>query len=159
MYEMNRNKLTQRISDERTKIERTVRSITELLQEIEVAVPRHRKFFEELTAKNLVEVYSGIERIFERIANEIDMHMPSRGGWHKDLLAQMAARSPERPPVISEVTRRSLRQLLKFRHKVNNIYGDELIYAKAEKHAKQVRKLFDNVSEELDTFTDFLSET
>lgn len=77
IYEMNRSKLIQRIADERAKIEQVVRSITELLQEIEVAIPRHRKFFEELTAKKLVEGYSGIERIFERIAREVDMHAPS----------------------------------------------------------------------------------
>jgi hypothetical protein len=71
----------------------------------------------------------------------------------------MAERRSERPPVVSEVTRRRLKRLLKFRHKVNNIYGDELIYDRAEKHAKRVSKLFDNVTEELDAFTAFLSET
>ena len=109
----------------------------ELLQEIEVATPHHRKFFEELTAKKLAEVSSGIERIFERIANEIDKYLPKGERWHTDLLTQMAERRPERPPVILEVTRRRLRRLLKFRHKVNNIYSDELIYEKAEKHAKR----------------------
>ena len=71
----------------------------------------------------------------------------------------MVERRPERPPVISEGTRRRLRQLLRFRHKVNNIYGDELIYEDAEKHAKQVGKLFESLAEELDAFNAFLNGT
>ena len=152
IYEMNQIKLIQRITDERAKIERVVSSITELLQEIEVAIPRHRKFFEELTAKKLVEVYNGIERIFERIAREVDMHTPKGNQWHNNLLKQMAERQPERPPVVSQETLPRLKELLDFRHKVNNIYGDELIYEKAE-------ELFATVSEELDTFIAFLTET
>ena len=97
IYEMNQIKLIQRITDERAKIERVISSITELLREIEVAVPRHRKFFEELTAKKLAEVYSGTERIFERIAREVDMHTPRGSQWHNNLLKQMAERRPERP--------------------------------------------------------------
>ena len=149
IYEMNQIKLIQRIADERAKIDRVVGSITELLQEIEVATPRHRKFFEELTAKKLVEVYSGIERIFERIASEVDMHTPRGNRWHNDLLEQMAKRQPERPPVIAQKTLLRLKELLDFRHKVNNIYGDELIYEKAEEHAKPITELFTAVSEEL----------
>lgn len=158
IYEMNQIKLIQRITDERAKIERVISSITELLREIEVAVPRHRKFFEELTAKKLAEVYSGTERIFERIAHEVDMHTPRGSQWHNNLLRQMAERRPERPPVISEKTLPRLKELLDFRHKVNNIYGDELIYAKAEEHAKPIEALFAIVSEELDTFIAFLTE-
>ena len=159
IYIVNRDELIQRISDERTKIDRTIGSITELLQEIAIATPHHRKFFEELTANKLAEVYSGIERIFERIANEIDKHLPKGERWHTDLLTQMAERHPERPPVISEGTRRRLRQLLKFHHKVNNIYGNELIYEEVEKHAKQVGKLFESVVEELNAFNAFLNGT
>ena len=160
IYEVNRDKLIQRITGERGKIERVVASITELLQEIEVAVPRHRKFFEELTAKKLVEVYSGIERIFERIAREVDMHTPTGNQWHNDLLQQMAERRPEqRPPVITQKTLLRLKELLDFRHKVNNIYGDELIYEKAEEHAKPIAELFTAVSEKLNRFIAFLTET
>ena len=158
-YRVNRDELIQRITDERTKIDRTIGSIMELLQEIEVATPHHRKFFEELTAKKLAEVYSGIERIFERIANEIDKQLSKGERWHTDLLTQMAERCPERPSVISEGTQQKLGQLLRFRHKVNNLYGDDLIYEKAEAHAMSITELFTSVSEDLDTFISFLTET
>ncbi len=159
IYKVNREKLIQRIFDERQKIEKTVERIGRALEKIDVLPSDAREFVERALAADLAEVYTGFEKIFERIANEVDKAVPSGGQWHNDLLTQMAERRSERPPVISEVTRRRLRRFLRFRHKVNNIYGDELIYEKAEKHAKRVGKLFKNVSEELDAFAAFLSNT
>ncbi len=158
-YIVNRNKLIQRISDERRKIERTVRGIANALQDIEIIATNHKKYVEKTIASDLAEVYSGIERIFERIAREVDMQMPSGSRWHNDLLEQMAKRQPERPPVISPNTLPRLKELLDFRHKVNNIYREELIYEKAEEHAKPIGELFATVSKELDTLIAFLTET
>ncbi len=158
-YIVNRDKLIQRISDERTKIERTVRGIASALQDIEIIAANHKKYVEKTIASDLAEVYSGIERIFERIAREVDMQIPKGNRWHNDLLEQMAKRRPERPPVISPNTLPRLKELLDFRHKVNNIYRDELMYEKAEEHAKPIGDLFATVSKELDTLIAFLTET
>ena len=158
IYKVNRDRLIQRISDERTKIERTIRGIANALQDIEIIATNHRKYVEKTIASDLSEVYSGIEKIFERIAREVDMHIPSGGEWHSELLAQMSEPRGERPSVISEETCRKLKKLLKFRHRVNNIYRYELIYEKAEEHAKPIAELFATVSEELDTFAAFLTE-
>ena len=158
-YIVNRNKLIQRIADERTKIERTVRGIANALQDIEIIAANHKKYVEKTIASDLVEVYSGIERIFERIAREVDMQIPRGSRWHNNLLEQMAERRPERPPVISLNTLSRLKELLDFRHKVNNIYRDELIYEKAEEHAKPIGDLFATVSKELDTLIAFLTGT
>ena len=159
IYKVNRDRLIQRISDERTKIERTVRGIANALQDIEKAPPNYKKYIEKTVANDLADVYRGIERIFERIAREVDMHIPSGGEWHSELLVQMSESRGERPPVISEETCRKLKKLLKFRHRVNNIYRYELIYEKAEEHAKPIAGLFATVSEELDIFAAFLTET
>ena len=159
IYIVNRTKLIQRISDERTKIERTVRGIANALQDIEIIAANHKKYVEKTIASDIAEVYSGIERIFERIAREVDMQMPRGSRWHNDLLEQMAERQPERPPVISSNTLPKLKELLNFRHKVNNIYRYELIYEKAEEHAKPIGDLFATVSKELDTLIAFLTET
>ena len=158
-YRVNRDKLIQRISDERKKIAGTVGRIERALEKIDILPVDAREFIERALAADLAEVYTGFEKIFERIANEIDKHLPEGERWHTDLLTQMAERRPERPPVISEGTRRRLRQLLRFRHKVNNTYGDELIYEKAEEHAKPIGDLFATVSKELDTLIAFLTET
>lgn len=158
-YEVNRESLVQRISDERDKIERTVRGINNALQDIDTVAENHRKYVEKTIASDLVEFYNGIERIFERIAREVDKQIASGSKWHRDLLTQMVEHRGKRSPIISKTTERRLNRLLKFRHRMNNIYRYELIYEKAEKHAKRVSKLFDNVSKELDAFTAFLRET
>ena len=158
IYEMNRKRLTQRINDELDKIEGTLERIHRGLDNIDVLPVQAREFIENTIATDLADIYNGIERIFERIAREVDTHIPTRSRWHKNLLAQMAEKRPERRPVISENTRRELEELLEFRHKVNNIYGRELKYEKTIPHAKSIDTLFANVSQDLNTFTDSLEK-
>ncbi len=128
IYEMNRKKLTQRINDECVKIESTMDAIVKGLEDIETVPTNYKDYIEETMANKLADVYKGIERIFERIASEVDGYTPRGSRWHKDLLEQMTKQRPERPPVISQETYPLLSYLLEYRHKVNNIYADELIY-------------------------------
>ncbi len=153
IYEMNRKRLTQRINDELEKINQTLERIRRGLEKIEVVPIDVREFIENTIATDLADVYRGIENIFLRIAREVDMHMPTGSGWHKNLLAQMAEQRAERSPVVSENTYLRLKKLLEFRHKVNNIYGEALIYEKTEPHAKSIDALFANVSQDLRIFT------
>ena len=156
IYEMNRKRLTQRINDELKKIESAVGGIAKALEDIEVLPIAARPYIQESIAKKLVDVYNGMENIFKRVAREVDMHLPTGDSWHKNLLTQMTAQRPERPPVISEQTFLRLETLLRFRHKFNNIYGEELVYEEIAPHAKSIDKLFASVSEDLSIFTDFL---
>jgi len=158
IYEMNRKRLTQRINDELVKIESTVESIAKALEDIKAAPPNYSQYIEESIGKKLADVYHGMENIFERIAREVDMHVPTGDTWHKDLLAQMTEQRPERPPVIPENTFPRLEKLLKFRHAFNNIYGEDLVYEEIEPHAKSIDELFANVSQALHTFTDSLEK-
>ena len=159
IYEMNRKKLTQRINDELVKIEDTLARIRRGLEKIKVVPVDVREFIENTIATDLADIYSGIERIFERIANEVDAHLPRGSRWHKKLLEQMAKQRPERPPVISEKTFLQLGELLDFRHKVNNIYGRELKYDNTLVHAETIDKLFASVSHDLNTFTNSLAKS
>lgn len=158
IYEMNRKRITQRINDELDKIDGILERIQRGLDNIDVLPVQAREFIENTIATDLADVYRGIENIFLRIAREVDMHVPRGSRWHKNLLAQMAEKRPERCPVISENTRRELEELLEFRHKVNNIYGKELKYEKTIPHAKSIDELFASVSEDLSIFTDFLAK-
>lgn len=65
-------------NDECTKIEVTVGAIAKALEDIEVLPIAARQYVEESIANKLADVYRSIERIFERIANEVDADM-SRG--------------------------------------------------------------------------------
>ena len=75
----------------------------------------------------LHDFYTGCERIFLRIAKDIEGDVPQDEHWHIDLLKRMAAeRGDVRPEVISEDLARTLRPYLGFRHVFRNIYGHEL---------------------------------
>ena len=158
IYEMNRKRLTQRINDELDKIDGILERIQRGLDNIDVLPVQAREFIENTIATDLADVYRGIENIFLRIAREVDRHVPTGSRWHKNLLAQMTEKRPERPPVISENTSLQLEALLDFRHKVNNIYGRELRYEKTIPHAKSIDVLFASVSQDLNTFTDSLEK-
>ncbi len=151
-YKVNKRKLITRITDEREKIERVAKEITESLQDIDEVPVKYRKGQEALLAQNVVNFYTGLENIFKRIAQDIDMHIPTDDGWHKDLLQQMVSSHGLRPPVISQKTFVCLKRILKFRHRFRNIYVFELNTQKVLKNAKRVHKVFDNLSTELDVF-------
>jgi predicted nucleotidyltransferase len=153
IYKVDRSELIQRISDERNKIEGTVKKIEERLEKIKKAPAEYREEIETTIAKNLVDCYRGMENIFRRIALDVDLRMPDGSRWHKELLTQMAEpQTEQRPPVISQETFERLQELLEFRHVFNNIYGEELVYEQTERNAKQIGELFDRLSKELDVF-------
>ena len=158
IYEMNRKRLTQRINDELEKINETLERVTRGLEKLEVVSIDVREFIENTIATDIADIYRGIENIFLRVAREVDMHVPTGSRWHKNLLTQMKEQRPERPPVISEDTFLQLEDLLDFRHKVNNIYGRQIVYEKTEVHAKSIDELFATVSQEFNAFTDSLAK-
>ena len=159
IYNINQDKLIHRISDERVKIKKTVQGIKIALHEIDVVAEKHKKYIEKTIASDLVEIYNGFEKVFQRIAREIDKNIPSGSRWHRKLLDQMTENYQKRPPVISQRTSHRLKQLLRFRHRMNNIYRYELIFEKVKQHAKEISQLYEDVSKELDAFTKFLSDT
>lgn len=158
LYEMNRKHLLQRIADEREKIERTIARIHRGLVRVEVTAVEDREFIRIAIATALAEVYEGIENIFERIAREVDIDLPRGEEWHKKLLSQMTERRAARPPVLSRETAVLLGELLDFRHKVRNIYAEELIHKLTEEHAKTIHALFARVCADLDAFADSLEK-
>lgn len=158
IYEVDRSSLFIRISDERAKIEKTVAKITERLEKIKAAPSEYREEIETTIAKNLADCYRGFETIFKQIAVHVDLQMPDGSRWHKELLTQMAETHGERQPVISHETYETLQELLEFRHVFSNIYGEELVYEKTEENAKQIKMLYERVSEEIDDFIASLNQ-
>ncbi len=151
-YEVKRRNLIERIADERRKIERTVEEIRKRLKKMESASGEDLEDLKALVALRLLVFYTGLENIFARIAREIDMDEPKGKEWHKELLKQMAESCPSRPAVISAKTAAALGIVLKFRHRLRNIYVFELHPEKTVENAKQVCEIFDSLSAELDAF-------
>ncbi len=157
-YEVNSRIRIDRIVDECVKIEHVNASIGEILQDIEEVPIKYRKGQEALLTQNVVNFYMGLENIFKRIAEEIDMTVPQGKDWHKDLLHQMAATHAIRPPVISNKTVEMLIQILKFRHVARNIYGFELELEGIVENAQRVCSIYETLSTELKVFIEWLEK-
>ncbi len=56
----------------------------------ETVVSRNDDFYLDSVALNLHGFYSGLERIFERIASSIDGNVPDGANRHQELLDQMS---------------------------------------------------------------------
>ena len=74
--------------------------------------------------------YSGIERIFKRVAIEVDGAPPRGEFWHADLLESMSHTQPHRPAVISDELNHALQEYMDFRHVFRHAYTYELRWAK-----------------------------
>jgi hypothetical protein len=101
--------------------------ISETWGKREAVPPAERRIYVESTALKLHNFYTAGERIFERIAGDIDGGAPQTPDRHLRLLRSMSAEIPEvRPQVLSGDLAERLVDFLRFRHLVRNIYGFEL---------------------------------
>jgi len=108
-------------------------------------------------ALNLHSFYSGIERIFELIAANVDDVLPEGENWHQTLLRQMAEEMDEvRPAVISDSVRLAFDEYRGFRHIVRNVYTYKFDSARIEKLTERAGPLFTQLRAELLSFADFL---
>ncbi|MEW6750674.1 MAG: hypothetical protein AB1505_06820 [Candidatus Latescibacterota bacterium] len=75
-------------------------------------------------ASILHDFYTGAERVFVRIAEELNGGVPRGEQWHRQLLRDMALELPEvRPPVVTADLAAALGEYLRFRHLFRNVYG------------------------------------
>jgi hypothetical protein len=75
----------------------------------------------------LHDFYTGTEKIFQRIALELDGSLPTGADWHSDILLRMTVEiQGRRPAVISEDLAQRLAEYLRFRHVFRHLYGFEL---------------------------------
>jgi len=110
-------------------------------------------------ALNLHGFYSGVERIFEDIAREMEGSVPTGPDWHQDLLLQMSAGIDEvRPAVITRETRYCLDEYRGFRHVVRNVYTFNLRPTRLQELTDELRACYRAVVHDLETFADFLEE-
>jgi hypothetical protein len=108
-------------------------------------------------ALNLHAFYSGLERIFEKLAATIDGAVPSTANWHQELLTQMQTEIPSvRPAVISAQLKEALEEYRGFRHVVRNVYAYHLKPEKLKPLVENLENAFRMASEELTTFAVFL---
>ena len=94
----------------------------------------------------LHDFYNAIERIFTRIARELNGGIPRGEEWHRQLLDDMKLDIPGvRPAVIDGDLARALGEYLRFRHVFRNVYGTVL-------DARRLAPLEDGLPEALAAF-------
>lgn len=106
----------------------------------------------------LHDFYTGIEKIFEDIAKDVDRRVPIGEGWHNELLHQMTLDiSGLRPPVITHATEKKLREFLAFRHLFRKRYGFELDWSKMKGLLIALPKIFLLIEKEIKIFFKLLN--
>lgn len=102
------------------------------------------------------DFYTGIERIFERIAPEFG-GIPEGRAWHRELLEDMSHELPNaRPPVVEPATAVLLNEFLRFRHLFRNVYGFDLDWSKIRPLLERLPATWHVVRADLERFAEFL---
>jgi len=156
--------MTSRLSQMATRIRSELDELENVLHRMKEGWDRANRsgdmYYLDGVALNLHGFYSGLERLFELIAINIDGSKPAGENWHQELLNQMAMEiKAVRPAVISELSRRRLGEYRGFRHVVRNVYTVNFSPAKMQKLVEEAPGLFSQVRAELVAFAAFLEQT
>lgn len=114
-------------------------------------------YYLDSVALNLHGFYSGLERVFEKIASSLDGTVPAAANWHQELLNQMATEIPGiRPAVLSSETREMLDEYRGFRHVVRNVYTYHLNPDKMKRLIDRLAAVLAGIDSDLKAFAAFL---
>jgi hypothetical protein len=105
----------------------------------------------------LHDFYTGVEKIFLRIASELEGGQPQGKSWHKDLLDEMAiGLDGIRPAVVDEELRMKLEEYLRFRHLFRGIYGFQLSHQRLEIIFEDFSPIYESFKYAINKFLQFL---
>ena len=106
------------------EIEHELERLEQLGEEFAAAPRNDDTFALRARGSMLHDFYGGIERVFVRIAEEIDGGVPQGEQWHRQIMTNMSLEIPDvRPAVIEPDLARELGGYLRFRHVFRNVYG------------------------------------
>lgn len=112
-----------------------------------------------LSASILDDFYLATEKIFKKIAQEIDEELPGGDDWHKKLLRLMTIELPEtRPKVIDKELFHQLEAYLRFRHLTRNIYGFQLDLDRFKHLIDNLDEVSNELNTQLNKFLDSMDE-
>ncbi len=107
----------------------------------------------------LHDFYGGAEKVFRRIAMDLDGELPRGDDWHVDLLRRMTVAIPDvRPPAISRDLAEVMAEYLRFRHLFRNLYGFQLRWERFSHLAQGMEETFGRFREEIGKFLQFLGQ-
>ncbi|MFW5686300.1 MAG: hypothetical protein ACOC0O_06575 [Spirochaetota bacterium] len=106
------------------EIETELESIERLSGELAHAPDSDDTFALRARGSIIHDFYTGVERVFVRLAEEVNGGVPHGDHWHRQLLHDMEIEIPDvRPAVISAALAHDLDEFLRFRYVFRNVYG------------------------------------
>lgn len=115
------------------------------------------RLYLDSVALGLHNFYSGLERLFEKVAKVVDGSLPSGANWHQLVLEQMSLEIPQqRPALISEQSRKALEEYRGLRHVVRNVYAFQLEPEKLRLLVEAAPSVFTQIKAECLAFSSFL---
>jgi hypothetical protein len=153
--------MTRDFTSLRADIRRELSSLDRLAAETEqllARIPDHPSFVEIRAAGSLLhDFYTGAEKVFQRIALEMEGGLPAGAEWHSELLARMATPVEDRrPAVISEELKDQLGEYLRFRHLFRYMYGFQLRWERCQVLLSVLPGIKREFERQLHIFLDFL---
>jgi hypothetical protein len=124
--------------------------LIEQMQDLMSKVGKEPDFMVTRTAGSILhDFYGGVEKIFERIAVNLDNEIPKSDDWHIKLLSQMAQPKKNRKAITDSALLQDLKEYLRFRHLFRNIYGFELKWTKVEPLCLGLNQVYKKLKESL----------
>lgn len=139
------------------EIEKELHNLEELGAELETVKPEKSVVSKRSKGSILHDFYNCCERIFKKIAIELNSGYEESEKWHKSLLYRMTIPIEGiRPRVISDELAAELDEFLAFRHFFRNIYGFELKGDRIDYLAEKFERVAERVQKEIKEFLGFL---
>ncbi|MHA1730762.1 MAG: hypothetical protein ACTSU5_02410 [Promethearchaeota archaeon] len=115
--------------------------------------PNKKQYNVRVLGSILHDFYTGIERIFRRIATSLDGEVPTGSNWHSDLLMRMTLEIPNtRPRVIDESLADDIHEYLRFRHLFRNLYGFKLKWERIKPLVSEMERVFADLKRQVGDF-------
>ncbi len=109
------------------ELEAEIEGMEKLIAEFESLPGGEESYLIRARASIFHDFYSAAERVFQKIAEELNGGVPKSEQWHKELLFDMTLDlEGVRPPVVRKSLEERLLPFLRFRHIFRNMYGYEL---------------------------------
>jgi hypothetical protein len=144
------------ITQEIESIDRIHASISAVYKKLQLTSENSEEFLESLAFK-LHNFYTACEKIFKRVAEDINGGLPDSFDWHRRLLETASLEIVNvRPPIITKETMFALNDYLAFRHVVRNIYGFELRRDKVEVLLNSIDAVYNKLKHDITIFVEFL---
>jgi hypothetical protein len=103
------------------------------------------------------DFYTGVERVFMKIAPELNGGVPAGLSWHRELLQNMTLDLANiRPPLLRKESAQALEEFLRFRHLFRNLYGFELEWKRIQPLLRRLPSVWSRVRNDFDRFLEFL---